>query len=83
MSEQIVVKEPREVYGLGGDVYELPAKRNVEDVDAEFIGQVLDYAVAKELDRKRRLGFDAIIVENDMIMKLHPDGSKTVVGPVG
>ena len=39
----------------------------IEDVDSEFIGQVLDYAVAKELDRKRRLGFDAIIVENNMV----------------
>ena len=82
MSEQTIVKERSEVYELDGNVYELPAKRNVEDVDSEFIGQVLDYAVAKELDRKRRLGFDAIIVENNMIMKLHPDGSMTEVGPV-
>ena len=83
MSEQAVVKEQREVYELDGAVYELPAKRNIEDVDSEFIGQVLDYAVAKELDRKRRLGFDAIIVENNMVVELHPDGSKTEVGPVG
>ena len=83
MGEQTVVKEQREVYDFDGKVYELPAKRNAADVDAEFIGQILDYAVAKELDRKRRLGFDAIIVENNMIMKLHPDGSKTEVGPVG
>ncbi|MCY4363672.1 MAG: zeta toxin family protein [Gammaproteobacteria bacterium] len=82
MGEQTVVKEQREVYGLDGIVYELPAKRNAADVDAEFIGQVLDYAVARELERKRRLGFDAIIVENNMIMKLHPDGSMTEVGPV-
>ena len=82
MSEQTIVKEQSEVYELDGNVYELPAKRNVEDVDSEFIGQVLDYAVAKELDRKRRLGFDAIIVENNIIMKLHPDGSMTEVGPV-
>ena len=82
MSEQTIVKERSEVYELDGNVYELPAKRNVEDVDSEFIGQVLDYAVAKELDRKRRLGFDAIIVENNMVVELHPDGSKTVVGPV-
>lgn len=47
MSEQTVVKEHREVYEVDGTVYELPAKRNAEDVDAEFIGQVLDYAVAK------------------------------------
>lgn len=82
MSEQTVVREHREVYELDGTVYEPPAKRNIEDVDSEFIGQVLDYAVAKELGRKRRLGFDAIIVENNMIVELHPDGSKTVVGPV-
>ena len=82
MSKQTLVKEQREVYELDGAVYELPAKRNIEDVDSEFIGQVLDYAVAKELDRKRRLGFDAIIVENNMVVELHPDGSKTVVGPV-
>ncbi len=83
MSEQTAVKEQREVYELDDAVYELPAKRNAEDVDSEFIGQVLDYAVAKELDRKRRLGFDAIIVENNMVVELHPDGSKTVIGPVG
>ena len=82
VSEQTVVREHREVYELDGTVYEPPAKRNIEDVDSEFIGQVLDYAVAKELGRKRRLGFDAIIVENNMIVELHPDGSKTVVGPV-
>ena len=82
MSGAIEVKEEPEAYEMDGIVYELPPKRNVEDVDAEFIGQVLDYAVAEELDRKRRLGFDAIIVENNMIMKLHPDGSMTEVGPV-
>ena len=82
MSSAIEVKEEPEAYEMDGIVYELPPKRNVEDVDAEFIGQVLDYAVAEELDRKRRLGFDAIIVENNMIMKLHPDGSMTEVGPV-
>ena len=64
-----------------GIVHERPAKRRIEDVDSEFIGQVLGYAVAKELDRKRRLGFDAIIVENDVIMALHPDGSKTAIDP--
>ena len=82
MSSAIEVKEEPEAYEMDGIVYELPPKRNAADVDAEFIGQVLDYAVAKELDRKRRLGFDAIIVENNMIMKLHPDGSMTEVGPV-
>ena len=82
MTGQIEVKEEREAYELDGVIYERPAKRRIEDVDAEFIGQVLDYAVAKELDRKRRLGFDAIIVENNMVVELHPDGSKTVVGPV-
>ena len=39
-------------------------------------------AVAKELERKRRLGYDAIIVENDTIMRLRPDGSKTPICPV-
>ena len=82
MTGQIEVKEEREACELDGVIYERPAKRRIEDVDSEFIGQVLDYAVAKELDRKRRLGFDAIIVENNMIMKLHPDGSMTEVGPV-
>ena len=82
ITRQIEVKEEREAYKLDGVIYERPAKRRIEDVDAEFIGQVLDYAVAKELDRKRRLGFDAIIVENNMVVELHPDGSKTVVGPV-
>lgn len=83
MSEELKVKEERQAYEMGGIVYERPAKRRIEDVDSEFIGEVLDYAVAKELDRKRRLGFDAIIVENNMVVELHPDGSKTVVGPVG
>ena len=82
MTGQIEVKEEPEAYEFDGVVYERPAKRRIEDVDSEFIGQVLDYAVAKELDRKRRLGFDAIIVENNMVVELHPDGSKTVVGPV-
>lgn len=82
MSSAIEVKEEPEAYEMDGIVYKLPPKRNMGDADAEFIGQVLDYAVAKELDRKRRLGFDAIIVENNMIVELHPDGSKTVVGPV-
>ena len=83
MSEKMEVKEEREAYEIGGIVHERPAKRRIEDVDSEFIGQVLGYAVAKELDRKRRLGFDAIIVENNMVVELHPDGSKTVIGPVG
>ena len=82
MSSAIEVKEEPEAYEMDGIVYKLPPKRNMGDADAEFIGQVLDYAVAKEMDRKRRLGFDAIIVENNMIVELHPDGSKTVVGPV-
>ena len=81
MSEKLEVREEREAYEMDGIVYERPAKRRIEDVDSEFIGQVLDYAVAKELDRKRRLGFDAIIVENDVIMALHPDGSKTAIDP--
>ena len=83
MTAKLEVKEEREAYEMDGIVYERPAKRRIEDVDSEFIGQVLDYAVAKELDRKRRLGFDAIIVENDVIMELHPDGSKTAIDPVG
>ena len=83
MTGKLEVKEEREAYEMDGIVYERPAKRRIEDVDSEFIGQVLDYAVAKELDRKRRLGFDAIIVENDVIMELHPDGSKTAIDPVG
>ena len=74
----IECKEEPEAYELNGVVYERPAKRRAEDVDSEFIGQVLAFAVAKELDRKRRLGYDAIIVEDDVIMRLHPDGSKTV-----
>ena len=83
MTGKLEVKEEREAYEMDGIVYERPAKRRIEDVDSEFIGQVLDYAVAKELDRKRRLGFDAIIVENDVIMELHPDGSKTAIDPAG
>ena len=83
MTGKLEVKEEREAYEMDGVMYERPAKRRIEDVDSEFIGQVLDYAVAKELDRKRRLGFDAIIVENDVIMELHPDGSKTAIDPVG
>ena len=83
MSEKMEIKEEREAYEIRGIVHERPAKRRIEDVDSEFIGQVLGYAVAKELDRKRRLGFDAIIVENNMVVELHPDGSKTVIGPVG
>ena len=82
MDGQTEVKERREVYEVAGRIYERPAKRRIEDVDTEFILQVLGYAVAKELDRKRRLGFDAIIVENNTIMRLHPDGSSTEIGPV-
>ncbi len=81
MTGQIEVKEECEVYELDGVIYKRPAKRRIEDVDTEFILQVLGYAVAKELDRKRRLGFDAIIVENNTIMRLHPDGSMTEIGP--
>ena len=82
MSEKLEVKEERQACEPGGMVCQRPAKRRMEDVDSAFIGEVLNYAVAKELDRKRRLGFDAIIVENNTVVKLHPDGSKTVVGPV-
>ena len=77
MTGQVEVKEEREVYDLAGNIYERPPKRRIEDVDTEFVLQVLGYAVAKELDRKRRLGFDAIIIENDTVMRLHPDGSMT------
>lgn len=34
-------------------------------------------AIKKELERKRKLGYDAIVVENNIIMKLRPDGSAT------
>ncbi len=47
-----------------------------------FIMDCLHRAVTNELERKRKLGYDAIIVENDTIMRLHPDGSKTAIGPV-
>ncbi|MCY3972969.1 MAG: hypothetical protein OXF52_01990, partial [Candidatus Dadabacteria bacterium] len=56
--------------------------RHIGDVDTEFILQCWERGVAKELERKRKLGYDAIIVKNDIIMKLHPDGSMTEICPV-
>ncbi len=58
------------------------AKRHIGDVDTEFILDCWERAVSKELERKRKLGYDAIIVEDNIIMKLHPDGSKTEIGRV-
>lgn len=82
MTGQTTVQEHHEVYDVAEINNEAPAKRRMEDVDTEFILDVLEYAVSKELERKRKLGYDAIIVENDTIMRLHPDGSMTEVGPV-
>ncbi len=58
------------------------AKYHIGDVDMETVWRIHQDAIAKELERKRKLGYDAIVVRNDTIMKLHPDGSTTEIGVV-
>lgn len=58
------------------------AKYHIGDVDSETIWRIQQEAIAKELERKRKLGYDAIVVRDNKIMELHPDGSTTVIGIV-
>ncbi len=81
MAGQTTVQEHSEVYETDEISNETPAIRRMEDVDMEFVLKVLEDAVSKELERKRKLGYDAIIIENNTILRLHPDGSTTEVGP--
>jgi len=57
-------------------------KYHIGDIDSETIWRIHQEAIAEELERKRKLGYDAIVVRNDIIMKLHPDGSTTEIGRV-
>ena len=82
LKQPMSVKEPYKAYEVAGEDGQRPAVRRIEDVDTGFILKALGDAVTKELERKRRLGYDAIIVEDGTIMRLHPDGSKTPIGPV-
>ena len=58
-------------------------KIDIGTVDTETVWRIHQRAIKKELERKRKLGYDAIVVRNDIILKLHPDGSTTEIGPVG
>ncbi|MCY4047593.1 MAG: AAA family ATPase [Candidatus Dadabacteria bacterium] len=82
MKEETGAKESVGEYTADTDKPQNGAKRHIGDVDTEFILQCWERGVAKELERKRKLGYDAIIVKNDIIMKLHPDGSMTEICPV-
>lgn len=58
------------------------AKYHIGDIDSETIWRIHQEAIAEELERKRKLGYDAIVVRDNIIMKLHPDGSTTEIGAV-
>ncbi len=84
ISEQTIFEEPPD--GID-KISEQEMSYNIAspgelDEHTIFIMDCLHRAVTNELERKRKLGYDAIIVENDTIMRLHPDGSKTAIGPV-
>ncbi len=76
------LKEAESAYEMDEAKSTKGKKIDIGSVDIETVWKIHQRAIKKELERKRKLGYDAIVVRNDTIMKLHPDGSTTDIGRV-